>query len=119
MPGQLGKKVHIGQLRQFIQIQTPARIPDGFGGRGSTGWTTIDTDRAEVIAIGGKEHFVNGKVQAVATHRVRMRYRPDVTPECRFLWIVSNTQTIALNIISCPPTVGESNMLEIMCYVAA
>ncbi|HEY1188537.1 MAG TPA: phage head closure protein [Gemmata sp.] len=111
MAGKLGPRMSIGQLRQRIAIEAVTETRDEFGGRASA-WAQVATDRAEIVPIGGREVFQNGATQAQATHRVRMRYRSDITPKHRLRWLDTNT---VLNIVSCPPSVGSANVLELMC----
>lgn len=115
MAGQLGKKskTSIGKLRHRVTIQTPSGTPDEFRGR-VTGHTDVATVRAEVVAVGGNEVFQNGTVQGRATHMVRMRYRAGLTPKHRLVWL-DTTPNLVLNIVSSPPDVGTSNVIEIMC----
>lgn len=113
MAGPLGKgnRTHIGRLRQRVTVQIPSGGGDEFGGR-ATGWTDVETVRAEVELIGGREMFKNGGVQAQATHRVRMRYRPGLTAKHRLVWLDTG---LVLNVVACPPEVGTSNLIEVWC----
>ena len=113
MAGQLGKKTRIGRLRQNVTIQALTPGTDQFNGKADT-YTTVDQVRAEVMATGGREIFQSGTTQAQYTHRVRMRYRSDVTSKHRLVWVDTG---LILNIVACPPTVGTDNVLELWCVV--
>lgn len=111
MAGQLGKRTTIGRLRHRVTIQVPSGAGDQFGGR-PTGWTDVDTVRAEVVLTGGTEHFQSGGMQAKANHRVRMRFRNGLTPKHRLVWLDTG---LVLNIVACPPEVGTGNIIEVWC----
>jgi SPP1 family predicted phage head-tail adaptor len=116
MAGQLGGKVSIGQLRHRVTIQTPTVARDEFQGR-VEGWTVVASPvRARVVPTGGRELFQNGAVQANATHRVTLRYRGDLGPKCRLVWLDTG---LVLNVVACPPSVGTANVVEVWCIQEA
>jgi len=72
MPLQAGKLNH----RVAIQSSTSAQ---GATGEPTKSWDTDATVWASVEPIAGREYFAAQQVAADVTHRVRMRYRTDVT----------------------------------------
>jgi len=68
-----------GDLRQVVTLQSP---PDGVGSRGErTGeWSAVATIRAKVEALSGEEVIQANQLVAMATHRVTIRFRTNVTP---------------------------------------
>ncbi|HUW31463.1 MAG TPA: phage head closure protein [Planctomycetota bacterium] len=72
MPLQAGKLNH----RVAIQSSTSTQ---GATGEPTKAWATDATVWASVEPIAGREYFAAQQVAADVTHRVRMRYRSDVT----------------------------------------
>lgn len=79
--------MRIGNLRQRLRIERPANVSDGAGGE-VTVWQVLATVYAEVLPTGGGK-FEEGDVVTVGQQRykVRMRYRDDVTVDCRAVWL--------------------------------
>ena len=75
------------RLREQIAIQAPQGTEDGFGGV-SVIWQTIATPFAEVTPVLSslREQVVAAHREALATYRITLRKRSDVTPEMRILW---------------------------------
>lgn len=74
--------MNAGMLRHRIQIQQATETQDSFGAVTQT-WTTIATIWASIEAISGREFFDAAQVNAEITHRIRIRYRPDITTQMR------------------------------------
>jgi len=76
-----------GRLRQRVTIQERTVSQDALGQVVET-WSALAANvPADVRMAGGMERFSNAIDQTVATvtHRVRLRYRDDVTPLNRIL----------------------------------
>ncbi|MGC8423244.1 head-tail adaptor [Chimaeribacter arupi] len=73
-----------GPLRHRIIIQRPAsiRLPSG---QPEKTWVDSASLRAEVRDISGRELLSSGAELSEATVRIRLRYRADITSECRVL----------------------------------
>ncbi|GJD29101.1 hypothetical protein PMNALOAF_0333 [Methylobacterium adhaesivum] len=75
-------RVPIGARRRRFVLERPTEEPDGFGGTirrfvpGPLLWGAIE-------ALGASEKVRGGRADPVETHRVRLAYRPDVTPAMR------------------------------------
>ena len=65
-----------------MQIQSTIRAVTGVGGRSET-WSTDRTTWASIEPIKGRELFSEGAVQADITHRIRLRYSPDLSSRHR------------------------------------
>jgi SPP1 family predicted phage head-tail adaptor len=81
-------KVRIGEMRQRVTIQADAGAPDAYGDTPES-WRDVaanPTVPAEVIATTGREAVNAQQTRAIVSWRVRMRYRPDVTPAHRFVF---------------------------------
>lgn len=79
--------MRIGKLRHRVRIEQPANISDGAGGE-ITVWTPLASVWAEVLPMGGAK-IDEGNVISVGQQRYKlhMRYRSDVTPACRLVWL--------------------------------
>lgn len=76
------KKINIGDLRQRVTIEGYVVSSDGYGGRPKS-WVPVATVWAKVEPLRGREYFEAHQIKTEVTHRVIIRYRPDVTPEMR------------------------------------
>ena len=76
-----------GQLRHLVELQhLGARVDDGAGG-GSIPYVTYAEDvPAAIEPLEGRELLLAGQYDARLTHRVRLRYRPDVRPSDRVVY---------------------------------
>ena len=73
----------IGDLRQRITLQKSVKTPDGH--KGSTEqWQDLATIWASVEPLSGREWFQSHQIKAEVTHRVKVRYREDITVQMRF-----------------------------------
>lgn len=70
------------RLNRRITLQNPVETPDGNGGF-TTSWVDVATIWAEVKAVGGREVFAQGQIQARQPCYFRVRYREDVTAAMR------------------------------------
>lgn len=79
--------MRIGQLRNRLRIERPANTSDGAGGE-VTVWQTVATVFAEILPTGGGK-FEEGDIVTVGQQRykVKLRYRDDVTVDCRAVWV--------------------------------
>ena len=74
-------------MRHPVVIQQRVVTTDAYGEAVET-WTTLAEEMADVRMQPGGESWTSGADQSVArlTHRVRLRYRSDVTPLNRVQW---------------------------------
>jgi len=78
--------VTLGALRHRVTIEAENASPDGAGGL-TDPWanpTQVATVWAEVTPLGGGEQLRAMQLEDRVSHRIRMRYRTDVTPQHRF-----------------------------------
>lgn len=71
-----------GDLRHRVTIQQLSALSDGMGGVRET-WQDVATVWAAVEPMEGRERYEAQQIQAELTHRVRLRYRPGITPKMR------------------------------------
>jgi SPP1 family predicted phage head-tail adaptor len=85
-------------MRDLVTIQTRAGTPDGQGGL-TEAWTTVDQVRANVRGHSGTETFVVGQQTYSVNFTISMRWRSDLTPAKRLLWL-DGAVTRTLDIVS-------------------
>lgn len=73
-----------GMLRHLVVIQEePSEsTPDGAGGR-TPDWTDVFTDYGNVAPLSGRESVIAAQLTEVTSHRVLLRWRPDVNAGMR------------------------------------
>lgn len=98
-----------GRLQHRVEIQKAIEIPDSFGEPLPT-WVTQATRWAAVEPLSGRELFLAQQVQADVTHRVGLRFTPDVTPKMRVLF-----GERVLNIESVLDSTESGFELELLC----
>jgi len=76
------KKARIGDMRHRITFQKSVKTPDGHKGH-TVSWQDLITVWASVEPLTGREYFYSHQIKAEVTHRVKIRYREDITTEMR------------------------------------
>ena len=76
------KKIEIGAMRHRITFQQPIKTPDGHKGH-TVKWQDMVTAWASVEPLSGREYFYSHQIKAELTHRVKTRYRTDITVKMR------------------------------------
>jgi len=72
----------IGEMRHRVVFQTPSRSDDGYGG-GQITWQDAFSAWVSIEPISGREYYEAMAIQNQITHRIKTRYRSDITPELR------------------------------------
>lgn len=72
----------IGELRQRVIFQSAIKLDDGYGGK-QVVWQDAFSAWALIEPLSAHEKFEAMSVQSGVTHRVYIRYRPDVSTEMR------------------------------------
>ncbi len=75
----------LGSLRQKLILQEQTLTPAG-GGTFTSSWADIATLWGELKPQNGEETVFAERMQATQKWRVRVRYRPDISPSHRLLW---------------------------------
>lgn len=78
-----GDVMQSGDLKHRIQCEAQTRASNSMGGSTVT-WTTIFTGHCALWPLKGMETFEGGRSVAVATHRLRIRYRKPFKATWRF-----------------------------------
>ena len=74
--------MRIGDLRKRVTIQQRNVTRDAYGASIET-WDPLVTVWANIEALRGREYFNAAQVRAEVTHRIRIRYLPNITPAMR------------------------------------
>lgn len=98
-----------GQLDKRVALQKP--VVTHVNGEKHMEWVTVAVVWASVSPVSAREQFTLAQLQADVSHRVRMRYRPNVTAE----WRVQYAGRV-LNIAAMPRDLDEAHVeLELLC----
>lgn len=81
----MSKIINASKLRHRITIQRYEKTRDEWNDV-IEDWVDHATVWASVEPISGREYWAKHQTQAEVTHRVRIRYRPDITPSMRILY---------------------------------
>ena len=99
-----------GQLRHRITIEEQVTSQEQTYGSIETNIAPRSPCWASVEPLSGKERLGADRAEASVTHRVRIRYQPDVKPDMRV-----NFQGRYLNIISVINKEERNIELELLC----
>ncbi len=75
----------IGTFRNRVTLQAETQTPDGQGGFTST-WNDLTDVWVSIQPVKAYERFQAMQMQTPVTHKIGMRYNPDVTTACRFMF---------------------------------
>jgi SPP1 family predicted phage head-tail adaptor len=105
--------MQIGPLRHRVTLEQPPATPsqDAHGAEIIT-YTVLATVWAQVLPATGQERFVSAgdRQLAALTHKVRVRYRTDLSPLMIVRW-----EGRVLDIESIQDPTGKRGYLELMC----
>jgi SPP1 family predicted phage head-tail adaptor len=77
--------VNPGDLRTQLALEQMTPVPDGAGGFGES-WSGIATLFAKLEPVAARERFGADQALEEVTHRVTVRFRPDVASGMRLTW---------------------------------
>lgn len=84
--------INIGSLRERITIQTPTKATSPSGER-TLSWTNTATGvPARITGLSSRDLLQAQQANVVATHRIRIRFRDDITPSSRIVWRSRNLE---------------------------
>lgn len=94
-------------MKERVTVQTPAesRSPSG---ETTLSWTTLATLWASVDGLSSRDILQAQQSNVLASHKIRIRYRSDVTHVCRIVW-----RNRAMEIASVVPR-EDMTVLEIL-----
>lgn len=74
-----------GRMRERVEIQKPADVQNQFG-EATLQWTTLGTVWAQVKNLTARDFFAAQQAGTLATHRILIRFFPQLTTQCRIVW---------------------------------
>lgn len=75
-------RINPGELRHIVTFQKKSDVQNEYGE--TNGWIDVlKQRRVGIYPISGKEFFAAETVNSEVTHKVKMRYDPNVTPDMR------------------------------------
>lgn len=78
--------IDIGKLKERVAIKSPTEVRSR-SGETTLNWdTTVATVWASVEGLSSRDIIQAQQANVIATHRIRMRHRDDVTHEHRIVW---------------------------------
>lgn len=78
--------MNIGRMNERVTIRAPAERR-GLSGEATLNWdTTVATVWAEIGGLSARDIMQAQQANVIATHRIRIRYRDDVTHLHRVVW---------------------------------
>jgi SPP1 family predicted phage head-tail adaptor len=78
-------RVQAGKYRSPVSIQQRQFGEDSYGST-TEDWITVYETRAGIFPLSGSEFFKADEINAQITHKIQMRYLPNVTPDMRILY---------------------------------
>lgn len=72
-------------MRERVTIQRPTDKQSQFG-EATLEWETVATVWAQVKNLGARDYFAAQQAGTLATHRILLRFHPQLTTVCRLLW---------------------------------
>lgn len=103
-----GRREVAGRLDQPVQLSGPTRTSDGAGG-----WIVTHAPFtpprvfAAVQALRGEERLQAAGAEIAVTHRVLLRWHPQVSEHTRITW-----GTRVLEVVGPPAEIGRRSLLE-------
>jgi SPP1 family predicted phage head-tail adaptor len=73
-----------GRFRTELMLEQAAALPDGMGGHAES-WNEVATVFAGIEPVSAANRFGAGQALETVTHRVTLRWRPDVKSGMRFV----------------------------------
>ena len=74
-------RINPGEFRHIITFQKKSEIQNSYGEENN--WDDVITTRAGIYPISGKEFFAAETVNSEVTHKINMRYIPDISADMR------------------------------------
>jgi SPP1 family predicted phage head-tail adaptor len=72
-------------MRERVTIQRPTDKQSQFG-EATLEWESLATVWAQVRNLGARDYFAAQQAGTLATHRILMRFHPQLTAQCRLVW---------------------------------
>lgn len=105
------RRLHPGQLRHRITIQTLTRVSDSRGGTAST-WATHASAWASMTAVSAREAFQRGAVGGERLYKATLRYQAGIDAEMRVSWDSRIFKILGVRDVDGTTRVLELDLLE-------
>ncbi len=74
--------MNAGTLTDIVTFENPETVRDNFGGQ-HTEWKAVWKGRANITNTGGSRREENGEIVHTLTRKVKIRFRPVLSPKMR------------------------------------
>ena len=109
----MSSEMRVGDLRHRVTLQYATRVADGMGGATVT-WTDVAEVWAAVWPTSASSRIAADQEASEITHRVRMRYRPDMRASWRLKF-----GSRYLTVLGMVNPNEKGTMLDLLCKEAA
>ncbi len=92
----MAPQIKAGEYRQVVYLEKDLGTSRDAAGAHVADWQPYATIRASVEPISGREYFAAQQISETLSHRLRTRYRPDLTVNAQ-LRAVYNTRTLNIH----------------------
>ena len=75
-----------GNLNKKVEIQSLTSTQNEFGEVTNANWTKYKNAYASVIPVSGKESFLSNTDFSKTSHKIRIRYLPNINASMRIVW---------------------------------
>ena len=77
--------INSGQMRERVTIQSPEKSQNPFG-EATISWQTEAEVWASVQGLSSREILMAQQMDAIVTHKIRIRFYPGITHSHRIVW---------------------------------
>lgn len=91
--------IEAGKLRHRVTIQKPVLSDPTSTGQRDTTWPEFAKAWTEITSLQGREYEGVRQINVTATHKIHMRYRPDILTTYRVQW---GTRILSINAVVDP-----------------
>jgi len=77
--------INAGQMRERVTVQRPVDRQSTLG-EATLEWENIAEVSASIFNVRASDYFAAQQAGALVTHKVRIRFLPELTYQCRLVW---------------------------------
>jgi SPP1 family predicted phage head-tail adaptor len=103
-------RVQSGRLRQRVKLVLPGTSRDSFGGVSPSGGASLGPIWAEVVALSGRDSVAAQSFSSIATHKVTMRWMPNITAQYQ---VILGRRTFQIEAVLNPNE--QTKVLHLLC----
>tara|TARA_R110002153_G_scaffold58290_3_gene159911 strand:+ start:2492 stop:2842 length:351 start_codon:yes stop_codon:yes gene_type:complete len=108
----------VGGMRHKLQLQSKYVTPDGGGSDELTSWSTFANVFGSIVAESGGERMFGEQLQEPITHKIRIRFRRDISFKNRIQYKFTNEGISVTRVFNIKRVINVENRdryIEIMC----